>query len=138
MDRPGIYVKLATGWIRIKEKIARPRATRKGGKALAKATPVYSMVGESLDDTPKGGRLVGEFYVSAFKVSKYIMRIIDVVDEKAVVVIEPTTRETYRVRVYDSNGDLLEELKRIAVEVKAFRTRVAKQKSSEASEKSSS
>ncbi len=138
MSKPGIYVKLAAGWIRVKEKIARPRASKKSSRSSTKVSLAYSMVGESIDGEPSGKKFVGEFLVSAFKISKYLMKIIDIVDNKAVVIVEPISRETYRVSVYDTSEDLLEELKRIALETKALRIRISKQKQSESTEKPSS
>ncbi|WFO75401.1 hypothetical protein J4526_00385 [Desulfurococcaceae archaeon MEX13E-LK6-19] len=138
MSKPGIYVKLAAGWIRVKEKIARPRTSKKSSRSTTKVSLTYSMVGESIDGEPSGKKFVGEFLVSAFKISKYIMKIIDIVDNKAVVIVEPISRETYRVRVYDTSEELLEELKRIALETKALRIRIPKQKQSESTEKPSS
>lgn len=123
MSKPGIYIRLPTGWIRIKEKVARPRTSKRGGSRTALT---YSMVGESIDGKPYGKECKDEFIISAFKVSKYIMRIVDIVDDKAIVVIEPFSRESYNVKVCNATENILDELKRIALELKALKTRITK------------
>ncbi|RLG83499.1 MAG: hypothetical protein DRO40_04545 [Thermoprotei archaeon] len=121
---PGIYVKLQSGWIRIKEKIARVTTSKRRGGGGRVVNVTYSLVGESIDGEPHGTKVVDEFYISAFKVSRYISKALDIIDKKAIMVVKPAGMETYKVIIYDGDKNIAKELRQLATDMKAIKTKI--------------
>ncbi len=111
-----LYVKLPSGlWIRVKARVRKPENVGPGVR-------VFGLIGESLDGEPSvNGDPAGSFYVSAFRVTKYIIAVLDEGIEGDIVV-KPVTRETYKVEIYGAPRRYVERLKEIAEELKALKT----------------
>ncbi len=108
-----IYVKLLSGWIKIKGKLRSP--TKKSSKAI------FSLIGESIDEpTDNEDEAIGTIYVSAYKITKYILKLLDE-DIDGKIIVKPLTKETYEVTLYNSSNNTLNKLKRIAEEMKALK-----------------
>ncbi|MCD6487920.1 MAG: hypothetical protein J7K21_01680 [Desulfurococcales archaeon] len=123
--KPGIYIKHGDTWILVKGKISRTVVSRSRKKTIQ----TYSMIGESVEEEPVGKNNTGTFYVSAFGVTKYIQRILDIHDGKSIVRIEPFKTDTYKVIVYNASNKFFNELKEVASELKVLRTRAEKKTS---------
>ena len=112
----GIYVKLPSGqWIRIKGKISRVIIIKsKGKKSIS-----FSLIGESIDKPPEPTSSNPEkLYISSFRVTKYILRLLDETNpKKYLIIIKPITKETYQL-IMQGNSEEIEKAKRIAEEMK--------------------
>ncbi len=120
MTKKGVYVKLSSGWIRVKESVRRPVSTSSRKSKTSLKGFLFGLIGEGVDGEPKGSREIGRLYISAYKVTKYIMRVVaGKVD--GVVVLKPVTRETYELVLYDSTKKYLKKLEDIANELNALK-----------------
>ncbi len=122
--KKGIYIKLPSGWIRVKTRIGyeigdvvkRMRYRR---------VPILGLIGEGVEEEPIGDKIVGRLYISAYRITKYITRVLDE-RVSGLVIIKPITKETYELTLYDSTKNYLKKLEKIAEELNALKKKPIK------------
>lgn len=111
------------GWLQIKEVYTVGQDTRRR-KSRTRASPSYSTVAIHVKAPPIDGyKYTSEVEVPATKVMRFIIRMFQAPGD-AVVVIEPSTLETYKAKIYATTRHEAERVSKLAETVIAqLRTR---------------
>ncbi len=121
---PGIYVKLPSGtWVKIEGKLERlVRVTRKG-KGKPKTTVAYTLIGKSLDNPPQRPSGVHEkIYVSSSRITKLLIKLLDEIKiDREVIFVWPRTKETYVIEIYYPRRVTVDEIRKLAEELKILK-----------------
>lgn len=108
-----LYLKLRNGtWLLIK---------RRGAIIPLSGTRVFGLIGESVEDELNiECEKIGTIYISAFRITRYLLRILEE-GVKGTLLVLPVTKETYKLEVCGAPKNYVNKLIKIAEEMNALK-----------------